>query len=102
MPAVAVEATTSTGHSCFPPSSAIGPYSIKTKINGKFIQLQQYTMYAAHTCDDNDITHTSAQRKVTTGSTKVFVEGKPVARIGDPIDCGDAVSVGSSDTFAGG
>ena len=100
MPAIAVEQTLSTGHSCFPPTNAVGPYSTKTRINGKFIQLEQYTMYAAHTCDET--THISSQRKVTTGSTKVFVEGKPVARIGDPIDCGDAVSVGSSDTFAGG
>lgn len=100
MPAIAVEATTSTGHSCFPPTSAIGPYSTKTRVNGKFVQLEQYTMYAAHTCDET--THSPSERKVTTGSTKVFVEGKPVARIGDPIDCGDAVSVGSSNTFAGG
>lgn len=100
MPAIAIEATTSTGHACFPPTNAIGPYSTKTRVNGKFIQLEQYTMYAAHTCDET--THPPEERKVTTGSTKVFVEGKPVARIGDPIDCGDAVAVGSSNTFAGG
>ena len=100
MPAIAIEQTLSTGHSCFPPTNAVGPYSTKTKINGKFIQLEQHTAYAPHTC--NDTTHTTAQRKVTTGSTKVFVEGKPVARIGDPIDCGDAIALGSSNTFAGG
>lgn len=100
MPAIAVESTSSTGHSCFPPSNAIGPYSTKTRVNGKFVQLEQYTMYAAHTCDET--THSPAERKVTTGSSRVFIEGKPVARIGDPIDCGDAVSVGSSNTFAGG
>lgn len=100
MPAIATEHTPSTGHDCFPPTNAIGPYSTRTTINGKGIQLKGVTMYAPHTC--GKVTHPSEARKVVEGSDTITVEGIPVVRIGDLIACGDAVAVGSTDTFGGG
>jgi uncharacterized Zn-binding protein involved in type VI secretion len=38
---------------------------------------------------------------VIEGSSTFFLEGKAVARIGDSIACGDAVSEGSSNSFIG-
>lgn len=100
MPAIATEQNPSTGHDCFPPTNAIGPYSTRTRINGKYIQLKGVTMYAAHTC--NKTTHPPEQRKVIEGSDTIKVEGIAVARIGDMIACGDAVAKGSDNTFGGG
>jgi uncharacterized Zn-binding protein involved in type VI secretion len=36
------------------------------------------------------------------GSSTVFIEGKPIHRIGDDIDCGDVSASGSRNVFAGG
>ena len=36
------------------------------------------------------------------GSSTVFVNGIPAARIGDPVACGSACARGSTDVFAGG
>jgi uncharacterized Zn-binding protein involved in type VI secretion len=38
---------------------------------------------------------------VAAGSGTVIVEGKPLARIGDAIGCGDALASASPDVFAG-
>ena len=39
---------------------------------------------------------------LSSGSGTVFVNGKQCGRIGDPVACGSAVAVGSSNVFAGG
>jgi uncharacterized Zn-binding protein involved in type VI secretion len=36
------------------------------------------------------------------GSSTVFIEGKPIHRIGDDISCGDVSASGSRNVFAGG
>lgn len=99
MASVALEGKVSTGHGCFPPTNAVGPYSTRTKVNGQFVQLKNTTKYAPHTCGKT--THPTDARIVVGGSSKVRIEGKWCARIGDDIACGDAVSVGSPNTFAG-
>lgn len=38
---------------------------------------------------------------VTPSSRTVFVNGEPMGSIGDPIGCGDRVSVGSNDVIVG-
>ena len=38
----------------------------------------------------------------SSGSSTVYVNGKPVCRIGDAISCGDTMATGSADVFAGG
>lgn len=39
---------------------------------------------------------------ITTGSTKVFVNGKGCGRVGDPVTGCTSVATGSSNVFAGG
>ena len=53
--------------------------------------------YPAHTCGTS--THDGV---ASTGSSTVFIEGKPVHRIGDDISCGDVSASGSRNVFAGG
>jgi uncharacterized Zn-binding protein involved in type VI secretion len=38
---------------------------------------------------------------ITQGSSTVFADGKPIARLGDPASCGDSISTASSDVIAG-
>lgn len=99
MPAVALEAKPSTGHGCFPPTPATGPYTTKSYFNGSKIQLKGKTKYAPHTCGIQ--THKDSMRLVTGGSSTFFLEGSAVARIGDDIQCGDAVAGGSPSAFVG-
>lgn len=95
----ALENDMSTGMDGFPPSAAIGPYSSKTKINGKYIQLKGYTKYSAHTL--GTVTHTADQRIVATASTTLKIEGRYVARIGDTLTDNDSIATGSSNTNIG-
>ena len=99
MPAISLEAQQSTGHGCFPPTAAAGPYTTKSFFNGKAIQLKGVTQYQPHTCGIT--THDPSQRKVTSSSSTFYFEGKQVARIGDDIDCGDTIAEGSQDSFIG-
>lgn len=39
---------------------------------------------------------------LSSGSSTVFVNGKELGRVGDPISCGTTVATGSPDVFAGG
>lgn len=52
--------------------------------------------WATH-CNSVPICHGGA---LASGSSAVFVNGKPVGRIGDPVDCGSFVADGSDDVFA--
>jgi len=52
--------------------------------------------YIIHCCDD--VCHPN--RKVVVGSPNVFVNGKPIARKGDAISCGDKVLGTSTTVFA--
>jgi uncharacterized Zn-binding protein involved in type VI secretion len=36
------------------------------------------------------------------GSSTVFVNGKPIGRVGDPVACGGLVAEGSPNVLAGG
>lgn len=96
MPAIALEGQNSTGHLCYPPTNAVGAYSTKTFINGKAIQLLGLTFYSDHNCGDS--VHTN--RVTVEGSSKTFVEGVSVCRIGDQISCGDTVGQGSENSFS--
>ena len=99
MPAIAVEGGLSTGHGCFPPTQAVGPFTTTSFIGGKRIQLRGVTMYAAHNCGDT--THPTEGRVVVDpGGSTFFMEGIPVAMIGDMITCGDAVGKGAESTFS--
>lgn len=94
MPAVTRLGDACTGHDGFPPrpsSSASGDVFV----NGIAVH-RQGDSWASHGCG-----HTS-HAVLASGSVTVFVNGKMIGRIGDPVDCGSAVAQGSSDVFAGG
>jgi uncharacterized Zn-binding protein involved in type VI secretion len=99
MPAVALEAKQSTGHGCFPPTAAVGPYTTTAYFNGLKIQLKGVTKYAPHTCGLT--THPSEARLVSSASSTFYFEGKQVARISDDIACGDCIAEGSETAFIG-
>lgn len=99
MPAVALEGKISTGHGCFPPTNAVGPYTSKSFFNGLKIQLLNHTKYVSHTCGTT--THPTDSRITSSASSSFFLEGKAVCRIGDNIACGDTISEGSTSAFIG-
>ncbi len=83
-----------TGHGGFPPrpsSSASGDVFV----NG-IAAHRQGDSWSSHGCG-----HTS-HAVLASGPGTVFVNGKMIGRIGDPVDCGSTVAEGSSDVFAGG
>lgn len=95
MPAVSRKGDTCTGHAGFPPrpSTAGSP---NVFING-IAAHRQGDSWASH-CNPNSC-HGSV---LANGSSTVFVNGKPLARIGDPVACGSTVATGSGNVFAGG
>ena len=101
MPAVAVCTVDEiiTGHACSVTAGIQGALVSKVTIGGNPIAVQGDAI-APHTILDGDdcIPHSAS---VNAGSSKVFAEGIPVARIGDSADAGSIIS-GSSNVFAGG
>lgn len=95
MPAIALQGGRSTGHGCFPPKSAIGPYTTKTQVNGLPCQRIGTAYGPVHNCGKS----VHGMGGVVSGSSKNLMEGSPVVRIGDKIACGDMVAKGSSNTF---
>lgn len=96
MPAVNREGDQSTGHGCFPPTPNVAENCSTVFVNNKPLAVVG-SQFATHSCGDT--VHPQSGRTVTMGSGTVFAENKAVARIGDPISCGDAVGQGSPDTF---
>ena len=94
MPAVTRLGDICTGHEDFPPRANTSA-SVNVFING----------IAAHRQGDSWATHcnpTTCHDSVSAaGSSTVYVNGKQLMRIGDPVACGSAVAQGSSDVFAG-
>lgn len=97
MPAVTRLGDACTGHGCWPPrpSAAASP---DVFVNG-IAAHRQGDAWAAHTCPTIPETHASV---LAAGSSSVYVNGKQLGRIGDPVACGSAVAAGSADVFAGG
>ena len=95
MPAVTRLGDACTGHGCFPgrPSSSA---SGDVFVNGIAVH-RQGDSWSSHCCGPS--CHGGA---LALGSGTVFVNGKMIGRIGDPVDCGSAVAVGSGNVFAGG
>lgn len=95
MPAVTRKGDICTGHGCFParPNNEGSP---DVFING----------IAAHRVGDGWETHCCGSSchgsTMASGSSTVFVNGKPLARIGDQVACGSSSAQGSPDVFAGG
>ena len=89
----------STGHSCYPPRPA-GFGSLDTFIN----------LRSAHRKGDGWKDHCCGEEchggETVQGSSTVFVNGKPLARVADQIRCDDQsrenIMTGSANVFAGG
>lgn len=87
----------SAGHGCFPPTELVYTPITRTFCNGKLIAVVG-AQYATHTCGTT--THSqNPDRTIIGGSSNTFIEGYPLARIGDPIACGDLVAQGSENSF---
>jgi len=97
MPAVSRLGDNCTGHGCWPPRPSTGA-SPNVRVNGIAVH-RQGDAWAAHTCPTIPETHASV---LAAGSTTVRVNGKQLARIGDPVACGSSIAQGSANVFAGG
>lgn len=97
MPAVSRLGDTCTGHGCWPPRPSTGA-SPNVRVNG-IAAHRQGDAWAAHTCPAIPQTHASS---LAAGSATVFVNGKQLARVGDPVACGSTIAQGSANVFAGG
>lgn len=95
MPAVTRLGDGCTGHGCFP-GRANTAASGNVFINSIGAH-RQGDSWATHCCGSS--CHGSS---LASGSSSVYVNGKQLARIGDPVACGSAAAAGSGNVFAGG
>lgn len=96
MPKVARLGDTCTGHGCWPSRPNVQG-SPDVFANGIPVHRQD-DAWAPHTCPPIPETHAS---RLAMGSFTVFVNGKPLGRVGDPVACGGVVAAGSPNVFAG-
>lgn len=97
MPPAVRQGDACTGHPpCFPPRPN-SSWSLDVFINGLGAHRQTDTWppHAVPLC----IPHPGSTKQ---GSPTVFVNGLPLARVGDPIDCGSFCAEGSLNVFANG
>jgi len=97
MPAVTRLGDSCSGHGCWPPRPSTGA-SPDVFVNGIAVH-RQGDAWAPHTCPTIPETHDSV---LAAGSSTVYVNGKQIGRIGDPVACGSTVATGSANVFAGG
>lgn len=98
MPAVSRLGDMSTGHGCFPPTAMVQTPVIKTFFNGIIAGVKDSgCQFATHSC--GIVTHSQAERFVSSGASKSYIEGKAAARIADDIGDGDAIAEGSPNSF---
>ena len=93
MPAATRLNDQSAGH-CFNPRGN-NQASDDVIINGRGAH-RQGDSWPSHSC--GPASHSSI---TSGGSSTVFINGKPAARIGDALDCGDVIAEGSPDVFIG-
>ena len=85
-----------TGHGCFP-ARPPASWSGNVFVNG-LEALRQADAYQAHGCAVC-VPHGGT---VAAGSGSVYINDRQAARIGDPVDCGSAIAVGSPNVIVGG
>lgn len=93
MPAVTRKGDYCTGHDGYPPGQN-DEGSPNVKVNNLEVHRQDdhWPNHCQSSCHESE----TAQ-----GSSTVFVNNKPVARIGDPVKCGSVIAQGSPDVFIG-
>lgn len=98
MPAVSLKGKMSTGHGGFPPTAMTSTPVSKTKFNGVFPGVvDPQCKFATHSLGNT--IHPENTRYPSSGASKTYIEGKKAARIGDPLNDGDAIAEGSSNSF---
>jgi len=97
MPAVTRLGDLCTGHGCWPPRPSTGA-SPDVFADGIAVH-RQGDAWAVHCCPAIPECHASV---LASGSASVFVNGRQIGRVGDPVACGSRVAQGSTDVFAGG
>ena len=101
MPNVATNGSAcTTGHGCDTTTTVNGGSS-NVIIGNKGVARKDDPL-ASHTIPQgpNCIPHLA--QKVNEGSATVFVNGEPIARVGDSVDVGGAITSGDSTVVAGG
>ena len=94
MPAASRLGDLCTGHGPWPPRLSIaGSPDVVIEGSAALRVGDAWAVHCAGAC------HGGAQ---ASGSGSVFVNGRPLARIGDAVDCGSAVASGAATVFAGG
>ena len=99
MAAIAFVGVPCSGHDCFPPRSSVQSNNATVFVNGIPIHAVG-DPWPAHACGED--VHTGV---IISGSSRTFVNGKPMARIGDGIgglDCLSIISQGNPTVFSGG
>lgn len=98
MPKVSMLGDNCTGHDCWPPRPNVEA-STNVYVNGIAVH-REGDAWEVHTCPSIPETHASV---LASGSSTVFVNGKQMARKGDPVACGSFIDGPCSpDVFAGG
>ncbi|MDF1871045.1 PAAR domain-containing protein [Vannielia sp.] len=99
MPKVTRLGDIGSGHGChFPPTPAV---SASPDVNANGIPVvRQGDAYAPHACPCCPVGPHG--RSLSGGSGTVYVNGKPMGRVGDAIGCGGSANAGSGDVYAGG
>jgi len=94
VPAVTLKGHQCTGHNCYEP-----------RVNDEGSSNVKVNNIEVHRQGDHWVTHccgSSCHDGVCAiGSSTVYINNKPVARIGDPITCGSVIAQGSPDVFIG-
>lgn len=96
MPAVTLLGHRCTGHGCYPPRPNVEG-SGNVFANDIPVHRQDDAWHP-HGC--GDCTPHSSETK--SGSQTVYVNGKQMARIGDPVKCGSKIAQGTGNVFCGG
>lgn len=96
MPAITRLGDIGTGHGCWPPRPNVEA-SPDVFAEGAGVH-RAGDAWAPHTCPAIPETHASI---LAAGSASVFVNGRAVGRIGDPVACGSRVATGTAAVFAG-
>lgn len=97
MPKAGQKGNLCTGHGTWPPRPSISG-SDNVTIEGKSA-LRKGDGYAVHCSTVKPYPcHAGSQAK---GSSTVFVNNKPLARVGDDVSCGGSLAEGASTVFAG-
>ena len=94
MPAASRKGDICVGHGCFPPTPSVAGSG--DVFIDKIPALRKGDAVAPHGCG-NCPPH---GRSVSAGSPTVFVNGRPLARVGDGVDCGGSVAAGSATVVA--